>query len=112
MHGAVSFSSHLSPTAWLGCCFVYGIRDCPLRSGFCSSGWYAHCPLDSFHSPDFVHVQGRENYPVTRILQVLSIGDLLGVGFLGVDLILPGLTVALTNTQVLPIDGANCRGWV
>ena len=59
-----------------------------------------------------VHVQGQENYPVARILRVLSVGDLLGVGFLGVDLILPCLTVALTSTQVLPTDGANCRDWV
>ena len=40
------------------------------------------------------------------------VGDLLGMGFLGVDLILPCLIVALTNTQVLPTDGANCRDWV
>ena len=112
MHGAVSFSGHLSSVAWLGCCFVSGICDCPLGSGFYSSGWYSHSPLDSFHSPDFVHVQGQKNYPVARTLRVLSVGDLLGVGFLGVDLILPCLTVALTNTQVLLTDDANCRDWV
>ena len=112
MHVAVSFSSHLSPATWLGGCFVSGIRDCPLGSGFCSSGWYAHSPLDSFHSPDFVHVQGQENYPIAGILQVLSFGDLLGMGFLGVVLILPCLTVALINTQVLPTNSANCRDWV
>ena len=112
MRGAVSFSSHLSPAAWLGCCFVSRICECSLGSGFCSSGWYAHSPLDSFRSPDFVHVQGQENYPIVGILQVLSFGDLLGMGFLGVVLILPCLTVALTNTQVLPTNGANCRDWV
>ena len=111
MHGAISFSSHLSPTAWLSCCFVSGICDCPLGSGFCSSGWYTHSPLGSFRSLNFVHVQGQENYPVTGILWVLSVGDLLGVGFLGVDMILPCLTVALTNTQVLLINGANCKDW-
>ena len=99
MHGAVSFSSHLSPAAWLGCCFISGIRDCPPGNGFCSSGWYAHSPLDSFHFPDFV--QGQENYSVAGILRVLFVGDLLGMGFLGVDQILPCLTVVLTNTQVL-----------
>ena len=109
MRGAVSFSSLLSPIAWLGCGFVYGICDCPLGKSFCSFGWYAHSPPDSFHSPDFVHVQGQENYSVARILRVLSVEDLLGVGFLGVDLILPCLTVALTNTQVLPTDGTNCK---
>ena len=109
MHGAVSFSSRLSPTTWLGFCFVSGIHDYPLGSSFCSSGWYAHSPLDSFHSPDFVHVQGQENYSIAGILWVLSAGDLLGMGFLRVDLILPCLTVALTNTQVLPTDGTNCR---
>ena len=59
-----------------------------------------------------VHVQGQENYPVAGILRVLFVGDLLGVGFPGVDLILPCLTVTLTSTQVLPTDGANCRDWV
>ena len=112
MHGIISFSSHLSSAAWLGCCFFSGIRDCLLGSGFCSSGWYAHSSLNSFHSPDFGHVQGQENYPIVGILRVLSAGDLLGVGFLGVDLILPCLTVALTNTQVLPTDNINCRDWV
>ena len=68
MHGVVSFSSHLSPAAWLGCCFVSRIRDYPLRSGFCSFGCYAHSPLDSFNSPDFVQVQGKENYSVIGIL--------------------------------------------
>ena len=72
------------------------------------------CTLPSrfLHSPDFVHVQGQENYLVAGILQVLSVGDLLDVGFLGVDLILPCLIVALTNTQVLPTNSANCRDWV
>ena len=109
MHGTVSFSNHLSPVAWLDCCFVSRIHDCPLRNGFCLLGWYSHSPLDSFHSPDFVHVRGQENYPVAGILRVLSVGDLLGVGFPGVDLILPCLTGALTNTQVFPTDGANCK---
>ena len=30
----------------------------------------------------------------------------------GVDLIPPCLTVALTSTQVLPIDGANCKATI
>ena len=34
-------------------------------------------------------------------------GSLLDEG-----LILPCLIVALTNTQVLPTDGANCKDWV
>ena len=41
---------------------------------------------------------------------VLSVRDLPGTGFPGVDLILPCLTVALTGIQVLFIDGANCKG--
>ena len=109
MHDAVSFSSHLSPAVWFGCCFVSRIRDCPPGSGFCLFGWYSHSSLDSFHSLDFVYVQGQKNYPIAGTLRVLSVGDLLGVGFLGVDLILPCLTIALTNKQVLPTDGANCR---
>ena len=76
------------------------------------SGWYAHSLLNSFNSLDFVHVQGQENYPVVGILRVLFVGYLLGMGFLGVDLILPCLIVALTNTQVFPTDGAKCRDWV
>ena len=112
MHDTISFSSHLSPAAWFGCCFVSGIRDYPLGSGFCSSGWYSHSPLKSFHSSNFVHVQGQENYLIVGILRVLSVGDPLGMGFPSVDLILPSLAVALTNTQVLLIDGANCRDWV
>ena len=112
MHGAVSFSSHLSPAAWFGCCFVSGIRDYPLGSGFYSSGWYLHSPLNSFHSSNFVHVQGQENYLVIGIIWVLFVGDLLSVGFPGVDLILPCLIVALTNTQVLLTNGANCKDWV
>ena len=112
VHGAISFSSHLSPAAWFGCCFVSGICDCPLGSFFCLSGWYSHSSPNSFHSPSFVHVQGQENYPIVGILWVLSIGDLLGVGFPDVDLILPCLAIALTNTQVLPIDGTNCKDWV
>ena len=99
MHSAVSFSSHLSLAAWLGCCFVSGTRDCPLGSGFGSSGWYAHSFLNSFHCPDFA--QGQEDYSAVEALWVLSVGDLFGVDFLSVDLILPYLTIALTNTQVL-----------
>ena len=107
MHSAVSFSSHLSLAAWFGCCFVFGIHDFPLQSGFYSSGWYSHSPLNSIHSPDFVYVQGQENYPVAGILQILSIGGPLGAGFPGVDLILPCLAAAFTNTQVLLTDDAN-----
>ena len=76
------------------------------------SGWYSRSPLNSFRSPDFVHAQGQENYPVTRILRVLSVGDLLGMGFPSVDLILSCLTVMLASTQVLHTDGSNCRDWV
>ena len=112
MHGAISFSSHLSPATWFGCCFVSGICNYPLGNGFCSSGWYSHSPLDSFHSLGFIHVQGQENYLVAGILQVMSVEDPLGVGFPNVDLILPCLAVALANTQVLPTDGTNCKDWV
>ena len=112
MHGAISFSSHLSPTAWFGCCFVSGIRDCPLGSGFWWSGWYSHSSLNSFHSPDFVHVQGQKNYPVVGILRVLSVRDPLGMSFPSVELILPCLASTLTNTQVLLTDDANYRDWI
>ena len=55
-------------------------------------------PPDSFHSPSFVYVQGQENYPVAGTLRVLSVGDPFGVGYPGVDLILPCLAVAPINT--------------
>ena len=103
---------YLSPTAWFGCCFFFGICDCPLGSGFCSSGWYSHSPPGSFHSLGFVHVQGQENYPIVGALRVLLVGDPLDVGFPDVDLILSCLVVTPTNTQVHPTDGANCRDWV
>ena len=112
MHGAISFSSYLSPTAWFGCCFVSEICNCPLRNGFYSSGWYSHSPLDSFHSPGFVHVQGQENYLFAGILRVMFVEDPLGVGFPDVDLILPYLAATLANTQVLPTDSTNCKDWV
>ena len=112
MHGMISFSSHLSPATWFGCCFVSGIYDCPLRGGFFSSRWYSYSSLDSFHYLDFVHVQDQENYPIARILQVLSVRDPLSVSFPSVDLILPCLAAALTNIQVLPTNDANCRDWV
>ena len=112
VHCAISFLGHLSPATWFGCCFVSGICDYPLGSGFCSSGWYSHSPPDSFHSSGFVHVWGQENYPIARIQRVLSIRDLLSVGFPNVDLILSCPAAALTKTQVLPTDGANCRDWI
>ena len=54
--------------------------------------------------------QGQEDYFAAEAQWVLSVEDRLGVDFLGVDLILPCLTIVLTNTRVLPTDGANCRG--
>ena len=56
-------------------------------------------PLNSFHYPNFA--QSQEDYSAAEALWVLSVGDLFGMGFLGVDLILPCLIVALINTQVL-----------
>ena len=56
-------------------------------------------PLNSFHCPDFA--QGQEDYSTSEALWVLSVRDLFGLSFLSVDLILPYLTIALTNTQVL-----------
>ena len=110
MHGSVSFSSNPSPVAWLGCCSVSGICGCPLGSGFCSSGQYAHSPLNSSYSPKFVHVRGQDNFPIVEIPRVLSVEGLLDVGFLGMDLILPCLTVALTthkfSPQTAPIVGS------
>ena len=60
VHCTISFLGHISHATWFGCCFVSGICDYPLGSGFCSSGWYSHSPPDSFHSSGFVHVWARK----------------------------------------------------
>ena len=61
---------------------------------------YAHSHLNSFHCPDFA--QSQEDYSAAEALWVLFAGVLFDVGFLSVELTLPCLSVALTNTRVLP----------
>ena len=110
MHDAISFSGRLSLATWPDGCFAFGICDYLLGSGFGSSEQYVHFPFGSFHCPDLA--QGQEDYSAAEAQWVLSAEDRLGVDFLGVDLILPCLTIVLTNTQVLPTDGANCRDYI
>ena len=102
VHGVTSFLSHLPLAAWLCCYFAFEIRDFPLESGFCLYGRCVHCPLNIF--PDLFPIQDWESHLVVENPQTLSGADLSGV-----DLILSCLTDTLTNAQILPTDGANCR---
>ena len=95
---AASFSNHQSlavePFARCAC----GTRDLSLLSDFYSCERCSHCPLVDYLGPSLV--RDLESCPAVEILHVQF----------GVDLILPSLTVSLIETQVLPTDGANCRG--
>ena len=75
-----------------------GTRDPSLLSGFYSCERCSHCPLVDYLGPSLV--RDLESCPVVEILHVRF----------GADLILPSLTVSLVETQVLPTDGANCKG--
>ena len=76
---------------------AYGTHDLFLSSDFYSCGRCSHCPLAV--CPNFS--------PVGDLKSCLVVGH-LHVRF-DADLILPFLTVSLVKTQVLPIDGANCK---
>ena len=67
-----------------------------------------HTPLSiPFIAPILLRVR-RITLPL-RLNEFCPLGIDFGVGFLGVDLALPCLTIALTDTRVLLIDRANCR---
>ena len=78
--------------------FAYRTHDSSLLSGFYSCEKCSHCPLVDYLGPSLV--RDLKNCPAVEILHVRF----------GADLILPSLTVSLVETQVLPTDGANCRG--
>ena len=77
---------------------AFGMRDLSLSSDFCSCGRYLRYPL----------VACLDLSPVRGSRSCLAVGS-LRVPF-GADLILPSITVSLVEAQVLPTDGANCRG--
>ena len=101
---AVSFSSHLFLAAWLVHYPVFGIRGCPHGNGLCWFEWCLRSPPETFRSLCSSHARGLGNYPAAGIWSARADGSLPYGG-----LILPYSVVALTSTQVLPTDGANCR---
>ena len=107
MYDVTFFSGLLSLVAWPDDCFAFGIHDYPFGYGFDWSGQYVRFPHDSFHCLDLF--PGWKDYFAVETQLVPSIEGQLGGDSPGVDLILPCLTVVLTNTQVLPTDDTNCR---
>ena len=78
-------------------CPAFRMRNLSLSSDFCSCGRYLHYPLVA--CLNLSPIQSSRSYPTVGSLHVPF----------GADLILPSLMVSLTEAQVLPIDGANCR---
>ena len=104
MHVAVSFSSHQFLATWLGCYFAFEIRDFPLESGFCSQMSTCYFTLSISFILLILFI-----LRVRKIILSLRLRTPPDTDLLGVDLKPPCLIVALTGTQVLPKDGANCR---
>ena len=96
--GATSSSNHQSLVVEPYDRFAYGMHDPSLLSGFYLCERCSHCPLVDYLGLSLV--QDSKNYPAVGNLHVRF----------GADLILPFLTVSLVETQVLPTDGANCKG--
>ena len=104
VQSATFFSSHLSPVAWLVHHPVSGTCGYSRGCGFCWFAWYPRSPPETFRFPRSCHAQGLGNYPAVGIWLAQADGGLLRGG-----LIPPCPIIVLTNTQVLPTDGANCR---
>ena len=96
--GAASSSNHQSLIVEPFDRFAYGMHDPSLLSGFYLCERCSHCPLVDYLGPSLV--RDLKNCPAVENLHVRF----------GAGLILPFLTVSLVETQVLPTDGANCRG--
>ena len=96
--GAAFFSNHQSLVVEPFDRFAYGMHDPSLLSGFYSCERCSRCPLVDYLGPFLV-----------RYLKNCLAVETLHVRF-GAGLILPFLTVSLVETQILPTDGANCRG--
>ena len=97
-------SSRLSPAAWLVCRLVSGTCGYPRGCDCCWFGWYPRSPPETFPFPHSCHAQGLGNCPAVGIWLAQADEGLLCGG-----LIPPCPTIALTSTQVLPTDDANCR---
>ena len=113
LHGSliVLFLRHMAPNLfWLwGPVVILSLKHVTTRARIALaglSGVYA-----SLSKPSILFISitfgVRESYPIAGIWLVRADGSLLDEG-----LILPCQIVVLTNTQVLPTDGANYRGWV
>ena len=97
---SVAFSSsRLSPAAWLVHRPVSGTCDYPRGCGFCWFAWYSRSPPETFRFPRSCHAQGLGNYPAVGIWLAQADGGLIP----------PCPIIVLISTQVLHIDGANCR---
>ena len=105
-HVATFFSGHLSLAAWSDDCFAFRIRDYLFGYDFGSSGQYVRFPHDSFCC------LGWQDHFAAETQWVLSVEGQPGEDSPSVDLVLPCSTIVLTDTLVLPIDGANCRGTI
>ena len=95
--GAAFSSNHQSLVVKPFDRFAYGMHGPSLLSGFYSCERYSRCPLADYLGLSLV-----------RYLQNCLAVENLHVRF-GAGLILPFLTVSLVETQILPIDGANCK---
>ena len=95
---AASSSNHQSLTVEPFARSAYGMHDLSPLNGSYSCERCSHCPLVDYLGPS--PVRDLKSCPVVEILHVQF----------GADLILPSLTLSLVETQVLPIDGANCKG--
>ena len=96
--GAASSSNHQSLAVEPFDRFAYGMHDLSLLSDFYLCKRCSHCPLIDYLGPSLI--RDSKNCPTVGNLHVRF----------GADLILPFLTISLVETQVLPTDGANCRG--
>ena len=94
---ATSSSGYQFPTVELCYRPAFRMHDLSPLNGFYSYERYIHYPLVA--CLDLFPVRGKESCPAVRSLQAPF----------SADLILPYLTVALVETQVLLTDGANCR---
>ena len=92
VHVVTFFSGHLSLAAWPDGCFTFEICDYLSGYDFGSSGQYVRFPHDSFYC------LGWKDYFAAKIQQVLFVEGQFGGDSLGVDPVLPCLTVVPTDT--------------
>ena len=104
VQSAAFSSSRLSLATWLIRHPVSGTCGYPRGCDICWFAWYPRSPPETFPFPCSCHAQGLGNCPAVGIWLAQADGGLLRGG-----LISPCPTIALTSTQVLPTDDANCR---